>query len=579
MKKSSPFLPIALAFAAIVLLACGPIPAPTPPRSGTSTPVAPTSPTSPTATETPEITPDPASTGFADVIFVKAVQAEDGTWTFYVTVRSPDTGWDNYADGWDVVTPDGQVIKVNSSDAFTRVLLHPHENEQPFTRSQQGLVIPPGVTKVIVRAHQNPTGYGGREVIVDLTKPAGPDFEVQRALPSESRAAPLAAYTYPRPDGNHWAAGQGRLPELAPLDIPLEGKPVWVVGLPWGDGILWAVTLENGRVQGVYTVNKQAKPYRGLTTSILPVGMPPVLYLKDGRPDVLTPPDEASPLTHPVLIPSGMAYIATNGDLVIRQGGTTTRLPINALPDARLLYDGEGHLLLLAEPTQRYAHGALGDPIEAGRVLLVNLEPPAVQTQIVLPESQVVEGIAPLWADLNGDGQREIVLTQSEPETGAQFVVYGQDGERLGEGKAIGQGFRWRHGIAVAPFAPGGDPELVGVLTPHIGGPVEFFRWEESALRLVAQVTGYTSHVIRSRNMDMAVAGDFDGLGRPGLLLPNQARTELGMVRRTDAGAEIAWTLPLSGMLSTNLSAVTTATGRLALAVGQLNGSLRVWQE
>ena len=59
-------------------------------------------------------------------------------------------------------------------------MLHPHEDEQPFTRSQSGITIPPDVTQVRVRAHDLVDGYGGREVVVDLTVPSGPDFEVER---------------------------------------------------------------------------------------------------------------------------------------------------------------------------------------------------------------------------------------------------------------------------------------------------------------------------------------------------------------------------------------------------------------
>ena len=118
-------------------------------------------------------------TANADVEFVKAVQRADGSWTFHVTVRHPDTGWEDYADGWDVVAPDGTVLKANESDPFTRLLLHPHENEQPFTRSQSGIIIPEGVSQVSVRAHDLVDGFGGREVMVDLTIQSGPDFEVE----------------------------------------------------------------------------------------------------------------------------------------------------------------------------------------------------------------------------------------------------------------------------------------------------------------------------------------------------------------------------------------------------------------
>jgi hypothetical protein len=101
------------------------------------------------------------TTANADVVAVRAVEAVDGTWTFHVTVAHPDTGWEDYADGWDVVLPDGTVIRPDAGSPFTRLLLHPHETEQPFTRSQAGIVIPEDVTTVTVRAHDLVDGFGG----------------------------------------------------------------------------------------------------------------------------------------------------------------------------------------------------------------------------------------------------------------------------------------------------------------------------------------------------------------------------------------------------------------------------------
>jgi hypothetical protein len=132
------------------------------------------------ASEPSTSTPVTDDRGNADVVYVRAVQTNDGTWTFHVTVQHRDTGWEDYADGWDVVTPDGTVLKTDPDDPFTRLLLHPHENEQPFTRSQSGVEIPDDVTQVRVRAHDLVDGYGGREVMVDLTVGSGTDFEVQR---------------------------------------------------------------------------------------------------------------------------------------------------------------------------------------------------------------------------------------------------------------------------------------------------------------------------------------------------------------------------------------------------------------
>jgi hypothetical protein len=105
----------------------------------------------------------PAWAGEADVVKVEAVGQGDGTWRFIVSVRHGDTGWDHYANKWDVVAPDGAVLG-------TRVLLHPHESEQPFTRSLGGVNIPAQVTQVTLRAHDSEHGYGGAEVTVDVAR-------------------------------------------------------------------------------------------------------------------------------------------------------------------------------------------------------------------------------------------------------------------------------------------------------------------------------------------------------------------------------------------------------------------------
>ena len=104
-----------------------------------------------------------AQAGEADVVGVEVTPSGDGLYRFDVTVRHADTGWDHYADAWDVVAPDGSVLG-------TRTLLHPHENEQPFTRSLSDVAIPAGITEVTVRAHDSVDGYGGEEMTLVLPK-------------------------------------------------------------------------------------------------------------------------------------------------------------------------------------------------------------------------------------------------------------------------------------------------------------------------------------------------------------------------------------------------------------------------
>jgi hypothetical protein len=106
------------------------------------------------------ISSTPTWAGEADVVSVKALKT-GGTWRFDVTVRHDDTGWDHYADGWGVYTLDGTQLGY-------RELLHPHVDEQPFTRSLGGVKVPDGVNRVVIRAHDNVHGNGGREVAVEL---------------------------------------------------------------------------------------------------------------------------------------------------------------------------------------------------------------------------------------------------------------------------------------------------------------------------------------------------------------------------------------------------------------------------
>lgn len=100
-----------------------------------------------------------ASAGEADVVDVQ-LSGLKGSYNFSVTVCHADEGWDHYANRWEVVGEDGTVYG-------TRVLAHPHVNEQPFTRSGN-INIPEGVTTVIVRANDSVHGFGGQEIVVPL---------------------------------------------------------------------------------------------------------------------------------------------------------------------------------------------------------------------------------------------------------------------------------------------------------------------------------------------------------------------------------------------------------------------------
>ena len=102
--------------------------------------------------EQPSSTPAVGETGLADVVAVEA-DGSDGALTMSVSILSPDTGCDRYADWWEVLSPSGTLH-------FRRILNHSHPDEQPFARSGSPVPVS-GSEEIIVRAHLSPDGYGG----------------------------------------------------------------------------------------------------------------------------------------------------------------------------------------------------------------------------------------------------------------------------------------------------------------------------------------------------------------------------------------------------------------------------------
>jgi hypothetical protein len=172
---------------------------------------------------------------------------ENGSWSFAVTVNHPDIGWEDYADGWDVVLPDGSVVKPDRDDPFTRLLTHPHENEQPFTRSQSGILIPEEVTQVTVRAHDLVDGFGGQEVVVYLDQANGLNFEV--IAPQAEETSFALGLTYLSPNGNRYIPAEIDLLETTPIEFAIPGVPIWIVGVEEGETLRWLTVTDDGNIQ------------------------------------------------------------------------------------------------------------------------------------------------------------------------------------------------------------------------------------------------------------------------------------------------------------------------------------------
>ncbi len=105
--------------------------------------------------------PSDGSRAFPDVVAATGSADTDGTYTFAATISSPYDTAEQYADGWRVIGPDGTTYG-------TRVLTHPHADEQPFTRSLSGIDIPDDVSIVVVQARDLLNGWGGATVEIQV---------------------------------------------------------------------------------------------------------------------------------------------------------------------------------------------------------------------------------------------------------------------------------------------------------------------------------------------------------------------------------------------------------------------------
>jgi len=96
---------------------------------------------------------------------------------FTATLKHDDAGWDHYANRFEIVGPGGKLLA-------TRVLRHPHVDEQPFTRSRGQVRILHEIESVEIRAGDLVHGLGGASVHLSIPHARGPESE-QKPSPAK----------------------------------------------------------------------------------------------------------------------------------------------------------------------------------------------------------------------------------------------------------------------------------------------------------------------------------------------------------------------------------------------------------
>ena len=384
--------------------------------------------------------------------------------------------------------------------------------------------------------------------------------------------------TLPSADGNRILSGSVDLTYSYDTTLTLSDTPVWITGYGGDQNSTWFVLLKNGAVNEI-TISDLGEARvvdRGRW-----LGNDAFLNLdyRANEPALLASGFyEANPLGFPLSLQAEniVAAIRDDGRLIVTKDGRETIHAPGYLLDSRVAYD-TARLVLLTAPSERYPHGILGDRSEATGFRIVDVRnEPNVAAEFTLDEG-VFESLGPILADMDEDGIAEIILTRSDSRFGARLELYSGT-DLVAAGMPVGTAFRWIHAIAVAPTGPDGEIELIAVKTPHIGGILEYYSLIGDKLIIVHERGGVSTHRIGSRNLDMALTGDFNGDGKTEVLVPSQDFSRLLSIRRTASGSEIDYTQYLESTLSTNIAGF-EVDGVGQLAIGLTNGDFVLLRE
>jgi hypothetical protein len=249
------------------------------------------------------------------------------------------------------------------------------------------------------------------------------------------------------------------------------------------------------------------------------------------------------------------------------------KLPDGALPDGHLATGADDIARAwLAEPTDRYDHGILGDKIEAGSVV-IEMRDGKRQT-VRLKNDAVFEDLGPRIADLDGDGHDEIVVVKSYLKRGSALAVIGEHKgkyEIVAETPPLGGPHRWLDPAGIADFTGDGKTDIALVRQPHVIGALELWRWRDGRLHKVAEINDAANHITGTRSIDMSVVADFDGDGIADIAVPSLDRTRLRIVSFAPHAREIA-NIKLPAKAVTNLGLIKGKTPP-AVALGLADGS------
>lgn len=144
-------------------------------------------------------------------------------------------------------------------------------------------------------------------------------------------------------------------------------------------------------------------------------------------------------------------------------------------------------------PTDRYAHGVLGDAIEWGALELDLSD--GSQRRFELPYELVFEDLAPRLYDLDQDGHPEVIAVLSHADKGAALAIYGSSG-LITQTPHIGTRNRWLAPVGAGDLYGDGRQVIAYVDRPHLAKTLRFWAYQDGQLNQIDAVEGVSNHRI-----------------------------------------------------------------------------------
>lgn len=239
------------------------------------------------------------------------------------------------------------------------------------------------------------------------------------------------------------------------------------------------------------------------------------------------------------------------------------------LPDGKVARGSRNILAAwLSDPVQRYRHFKLGSEHEAETLMVSTSERRVLK--LTLPADSVFEDREPRIADVDGDGEDEVIVVRSYLKAGAALAVASAKGGVLqitAETRPLGRPLQWLNPAGVGDLDDDGRPDIALVTTPHVSGELQILTLRDGRLAEIAREDDVSNHAPGSRHLRLSAIADFDGDGVADLAIPSGSRREIRFLSFKGGRVREISRVPLPAAASEDFSVV-AKDGRTAVRVG-----------